>query len=206
MEKQWYNEYDRAGNYSESLAFSPVNHCVEPYHRVDMRMFLSDERLKYDIIEQMAGYDEKTTALFKSINDYMNEHYPEFSPNRGFYRYLFCTVSYNFNYSKRHIGALGLGDENYIGFYTSFKGKELDIAFSELDTYSDMVAQKFLYNNGDNDPAWVKKFYREVTYKGNKYICPYTSLELRFPVTDEKAANDVMRLMTIKAECNQGIK
>jgi hypothetical protein len=67
-------------------------------------------------------------------------------------------MSYNYDYSKRHIGALGLSDENYIGFYTSFKGKELDIAFSELDSYSDMVAQKFLYNNGDNDPAWVKKF------------------------------------------------
>lgn len=206
MEKQWYSEFDKVGNYSKVLDYSPIKHTIEPYHRVDMRMFLSDSRIDYDIIEQTAGYDIKTIALFKTINDYMAENYAKFAPNKGFYRYLFCTVSYLSNYTKRHLGAIGLGYEDSIGFYTSLKGKELEMAYAEIENYSELVVNRLLYNNENNDPSWVKKIDRVVIYKGQKYNCSYTSLEIRFPIIDEKTANDAIRLMSIKADCNQGIK
>lgn len=206
MEKQWYNEYDRVGNYSKTLDYSPINHTIEPYHRADMRMFLTDDRVRYDITEQMAGYDDNVVELFKMINEYMMSNHPDYAADRGFYRYLLCTVTYSYDYSKRQIGSLFLGGEGDIGFYTGFKGKELEMAYSEIENFSDAIAEKFLYKSDGNGPELTRKPDKKIMYRGKEYLCPYTSLELRFPVTDEKVAADVIKLMGIKVKCNQSIK
>jgi hypothetical protein len=36
-QKRWYWDDDKAGTYAKELAYDPVKHCAEPYHRLDMR-------------------------------------------------------------------------------------------------------------------------------------------------------------------------
>ena len=133
-QKRWYWEEDKAGNYTDILAFEPYKHCVEPYHRIDMRIFICGERLKYDISEQLGGYNDKIKKDFMAICDWVKENHPECVPGQGFWNYINCTVNFSAGLEYRILGGIGLGPiENYFVFYGSHHGKETEIIEKEVD-------------------------------------------------------------------------
>ena len=132
-QKRWYWEEDKAGSYTEKLAYDPVMHCVEPYHRIDMRVFVCGERLKYDIYEHLAGYSDKITGYFKIIYDFIKDNYPDCQPGQGFYNYICCSVNFMASLKHSMLGGIGLGhNERSIGFYGSMSDKVREAAVAEL--------------------------------------------------------------------------
>lgn len=132
-QKRWYWDEDAAGSYTEKLAYDPVMHCTEPYYRVDMRVFVCNERLKYDIYEQLAGYSDEIVGYFKMIYDFVKILYPDCLPKQGFYNYICCAVNFMADLRHNMLGAVGLGhNEHSIGFYGSMSGKVKEAAIAEL--------------------------------------------------------------------------
>ena len=118
VQKRWYWKEDKAGSYTKVIAFNPAVHCVEPFNRVDMRVFNCGDRLVYDIYEQLAGYNDGLIGCFKMIYDFVSDNYPECLPGHGFYNYVVCSI--NFSASPKHgmLGSVGVGhDEHVLGFY-----------------------------------------------------------------------------------------
>ena len=134
MQKRWYWDEDKVGGYSKVLEFDPVKYCAEPYHRVDMRVFICGERLKYDIIEQLGGYSDKIKKDFTAICNGVKENHPECIPGQGFWDYINCSVSFSAGSKYRILGGIGVGpEENYFVFYGSHYGKETEIIEKEVD-------------------------------------------------------------------------
>jgi len=133
-QKRWYWAEDKAGGYANVLAYDPVKHCAEPYHRIDMRVFVCGERLKYDIIEQLGGYSDKIKNDFTAICGWVKENHPECAPGQGFWDYINCTVGFSAGSTYRILAGIGVGAcEDYFEFYGSNFGKETEIIEKEVD-------------------------------------------------------------------------
>lgn len=201
-QKRWYWESDISGNYATGT-FIPIAHCAEPYYRIDMRVFTCGDRLRYDILEQMAGYNETFIGYFKKIFDFIKLNYPECLPERGFYGYLYCATSFTKDVNHRFLGQLGIGvNEHEIGFFTCLSGKEMKPFFEDLDSFDYKVIGKDLFDV--NYDCTDLKNPKKVTYKGNKYIFRnYTGIEIRFQITCEDDVKQVIKIMDLKAKCKK---
>jgi len=133
-QKRWYWDEDKAGGYTEVLPYKPVKHCVEPYYRVDMRVFICGERLKYDVIEHLAGYNDKIKKDFMTICNWVKENHPECKAGQGFWDYINCSISFAASPKHRMLGGFGIGSvEDSIEFSGSHHGKETEIINKEVD-------------------------------------------------------------------------
>jgi len=134
MQKKWYSDEDKAGNYTQVLEYDPVKHNIEPYHRTDMRVFICGDRLKYDFYEHFAGYGDEIIGYFDVIYDFVKENYPECLPSgQGFWDYINCTVGFMASPNHNALAMVGFGgSEHIIGFYCSDNAKVREAALKEF--------------------------------------------------------------------------
>ena len=171
MQKRWYWDEDKAGNYTESLAYAPVKHCAEPYHRADMRVFICGERLKYDFYEHLAGYGDEIIGYFNMIYDFVKENYPECLPSgQGFWDYINCTVSFSASPKHQAMGGIGLGGSEYfMGFYCS---KDKNVRKAALEEFGlENVRGEFFDIKNQADVEYAVKIF-EIKAKHGKNIIP----------------------------------
>ncbi|MCL2433752.1 MAG: hypothetical protein FWD16_04460 [Clostridia bacterium] len=133
-QKRWYWEEDKAGAYATKL-FNPAVHCVEPYYRVDMRIFTCGARLHCDVLEQLDGYSDEMIEHFKTVYYYVKTSHPECLPCEiRFYNYIGCSITFCIDRKHSLLGQIGVGSsEEYFGFYGGLSGKAKEIALAEVD-------------------------------------------------------------------------
>lgn len=202
IQKRWYWDEDIAGGYSKG-DFIPAVHCAEPYYRIDMRIFTCGERLKFDIFEQLAGYSVEFINYFKIIYNFVRDKYPQCLPEQGFWKYISCSVGFKIDVKHRMLGQLGVGgDENSIGFFTCLSGKEMIPFMERIDEFNQKVIGNHLLNPEMDYPDL--KHAKEITYRSRKYIFrDITGIEIRFPITCRVDADQVIKIMELKAGSNK---
>ena len=202
-QKRWYWEEDIAGNYTKALAYIPVMHCAEPYHRADMRIFICGERLKYDYLEHTAGYKEEMVGYFKQIYEFIEKDYPQCLPCQGFFNYVNCSVTFSLSAKHRMLGQIGVGgDEHSLGFYTGLAGKEMIEFMSRIDEFKPKILGNSLVEIGKNisEDSQVN----EITYQRQRYIFRDSKTkEFRFSITEQSDVEQIIKLMDIKARHKQ---
>lgn len=200
-QKRWYCETDIAGGYAKGV-FEPVNHCIEPYYRIDMRIFTCENRLRYDIFEQLAGYSDQFKGYFKTIYCFVKDHYPDCLPNPAIYRYIGCSVTFGVDTSHRMIGQLGVGhNEHWFGFYGALTGKEVKMALEQIDSLSEKIVRQFLHEKSCNCELCQKKV-GVISYKGKLYNNLYKGYENRFTIENEDDVQQAIKILDIKAKCD----
>jgi len=108
-QKRWYGKEDKAGGYTKKLQYTPILHCVEPYYRTDLRVFTCGERLIFDTIEELAGYNDDFKRYFRKIYDFVAKNYPDCIPENGIFGFIHCSVTFGVDAEHRMIGQIGIG-------------------------------------------------------------------------------------------------
>lgn len=206
-QKRWYWNEDKAGGYAKKSGFEPIKHCVEPYHRADMRIFTCGERLKFDIMEELSGYSDEFKSWFKKIYDFVKENYPDCIPqNNGFFGYINCAVTFGVDSSHRMIGQVGVGsDENRFGFYGAMTNREMDALITNIDNFEGKVVMQFLHDIRC-DCGLCKNKIGETVYRGQKYNRIYKNTENRFSIENENDADLAVKCIDIKGRCNMNTR
>ncbi|HBL84689.1 MAG: hypothetical protein A2Y17_11185 [Clostridiales bacterium GWF2_38_85] len=205
-QKRWYWEVDRAGGYTQKTQFNPIKHCVEPYHRIDMRVFICGERLKFDIMEELAGYNEDLKRYFKKIYDFVQGNYPDCLPDNGIYGYINCSVTFGVDSDHRMIGQIGVGhNENKFGFYGALTNKEMDTMISDIDSFGEKVVMQFLHDTSCSCDLCKNKIGK-IVYRGKKYNRVYKNTENRFSIENEDDVDLAIKCIDIKAKCNMNTR
>jgi hypothetical protein len=167
-QKRWYWDFDRAGSYTSDDSFDPVIHSIEPYNRIDMRVFTCGDRLKFDIYEQLAGYGDELVGYFKTIYEFVRDNYPECMPVQGFYNYVCCSVNFMADLKHAMLGALGVGhSENAIGFYGAMSGEVKAAAAAEFG--ADLRGERFPISC-ESDVEYVIKFMKTKARHGKNVL------------------------------------
>jgi len=165
-QKRWYWDVDKAGGYTSESSFEPVMHTIEPYNRVDMRVFTCGERLKYDIHEQLAGYSDEMISCFDIIFKFVKENYPECMPAQGFYNYVCCSCNFMTDLKHAMLGVVGLGhSENFLRFYGAMSSKVRELAIAELG--DEVRADRFQISNKADAEYAVKVMKIKAKYGTN---------------------------------------
>lgn len=203
LQKRWYWDLDLSGGYSKKLAFNPVRHCIEPYYRADMRVFICGEGLKYDCFEHLAGYNDEMVGYFKRIYEFVEENYPQCLPGQGFFKYINCAMTFSFSAKHRMLGQIGVGgDEHSFGFYTGLAGKEMAEFMSRIDEFEFEILGDSIVEPDKN--ILDKPQVNEITYRGQRYIFKNSKTkEFRFPITGQSDVEQIIKLMDIKARHKQ---
>ena len=171
MQKRWYWDEDKAGNYSEVLGYEPIKHNVEPYHRADMRVFICGDRLRYDFYENFAGYSDEIIGYFNTIYNFIAENYAECLPKgQGFWDYINCTVGFTASPAHQALGYIGFGgSEKLMGFYCSKDKNVREAALKEFG--HENVRGEFFHIKDKADVEYAIKML-EIKAKHGKNIIP----------------------------------
>lgn len=202
-QKRWYWETESAGGYSKVLAYNPIKHCIEPFYRVDMRVFFCGERLKYDFYEHLSGYSEEQIGYIKTMYEFIKNNYPQCMPKQGFWKYINCSIGFKVDAEHRMLGQIGVGEnENYLGFYTGLAGKEMVLFIEQINEYEPKILGNSLADI-DEDCSNYKNA-RKIIYRGKPYIFRNAKTkEFRFHITCQSDVEQVIKIMKIKAICKQ---
>jgi hypothetical protein len=204
-QKKWYWEEDIAGNYSKG-PMKPILKCVDPYYRIDMRIFTCGDRLRYDLIEQLAGYSDKLISYYNTIYKHVSDHYPDCLPKRGIFNYISCGATFGVDSEHRMIGQLGVGqDENRFGFYGALTNKEMDTLLANIDAFSEKIVMQFMHDT-ECTCALCQNKVGELMYRNKKYNRIYKNTENRFIIENEEDVRQAIMVMDIKAQCNMNTR
>jgi len=202
-QKRWYWEEDKAGGYSH-FAFDPIIHCVAPYYRIDMRVFTCEDRLDYDILENMAGYSNELKGYVKEICNFVKDNYPACLPKggRGVGGYIWCVIPFLVDRQHRMLAQFGIGNENFIDFFSCISGKEMIPFLEHLDEYNpNVIGNNLLDINHDRSQL---KHSQEIIYRGEKYLFgDVTGEEFRFIITCPSNVEQAIKIIDIKGKCKK---
>jgi hypothetical protein len=199
-QKKWYCSGDTAGGYSLKSHYEPIIRCVGPYRRIDMRLFLSDERFKFCPTEIMAGYNDELKNCFYKICNHIEKNYPDCIPSN-----LFSTT-FGVDTEHRMIGQIGIGhDENHLSCYAAMTGIEMETLLANIDLFDEKVVMQFLHKYECECDLCINKI-GELVYKGKKYNRIYKNTENRFSIENENDADLAIKCIDIKAKCDMNTR
>jgi hypothetical protein len=203
IQKRWYQKYDIGNRYSTYTGLRPEA-CKEVFNRVDMRIFNCGDRLEYDIEELLVGYSDELKKCFKKIYNFVEENYPDCMP------YIpvgvNCSATFCVDEKHRMIGQINFGGcEKHFDAYIAMTGKEFDTLLADIDSFSGKVTMQFLHEASCECEA-CKTELGQVYYRGELYNMIYGATENRFFIENEGDADDAIKCMKIKAECNMNTR
>ena len=201
-QKRWYWAKDKAGGYTKKRQYTPVIDCVAPYRRADMRIFVCDERIKFNSREVTAGYNDTLKNCFYKICDHVEINYPDCMPSN----HSTDGVTFGVDTEHRMIGQIGIGQsEDHLGVYAAMTGKEMETLLADIDSFGEKVVMQFLHES-ECACNLCKNKIGEIIYRGKKYNRVYKNTENRFSIENENDAELAIKCIDIKAECNMNTR
>ena len=202
IKKRWYQKYDIGNRYSTYTGLRPKA-CKEVFDRVDMRIFNCGERLEFNIKELLAGYNDELAKCFMKIYNFVKQNYPDCLPYINIAPNLSCfSATFGVDEKHRMIGQINFGtNENHFDAYIAMSGKEWKAMLADVDSFSEKVVGLFLHDISC-DCAECQKKKGKLDYRGKAYSLAWNGTENRFLIENEDDADQVIKCIKIKAECN----
>lgn len=209
IQKRWYLEEDiGATRYSENTGYNPETGSItanrDIFNRGDMRIFNCGDRLRYNVIELLAGYGDELKKCFKKIYNFVEENYPDCMP---FTRIgVVCSFTFGVDSKHRMIGQVNVGkNENHFDAYIAMTGKEMNTLMVDIDSFSEKIVSIFLHDPSCDCYGCKQKHGKNV-YRSKTYNRAWKNTENRFLIENENDTNQAIKCIKIKAECNMNTR
>lgn len=198
LKRKWYAESDIKNNYGTKNVYKPIVDAIDPFYRIDFRVFLNSTYFKFPSIEHLSGYSDEIRNCYHKIYQSIEAFDPRYLPFQGFYRQIYCTMSFTINYKTRMAAQIFIGSQSdTIMFATSINGKEKAAILADLDSYTPKVVNCFIA-----PPSCITNKANQadcfVEYKGTMYNFPLPTYSIRFDIEHEDDAEQAIKIMEMK--------